>query len=111
MKAGDIAIYSIQQANGQFKNRPVLLLKEMPPFNDWLVCGISMQLQQEEKGFDHVIHIADPVYVQTGLKASSVIRLGFLDVIPRNSFPGSIGSIDTPLLKLLLKRLADHLVS
>ncbi len=111
MKAGDIALCSIQQANGQIKNRPVLLLKQMPPFNDWLVCGISTQLQQEQKGFDHVILNTDPIYSQTGLKSSSLIRLGFLDVIPKNSFPGSIGNIDIPLLKMLLKRLADHLLT
>ena len=109
MKAGDIAIFSIQQANGQFKNRPVLLLKQMPRFNDWLVCGISSQLHQEHKGFDHVILDDDPIYPQTGLKSSSVFRLGFLDVIPKNSLPGSIGNVDLATVKLLLKRLATHL--
>jgi mRNA interferase MazF len=111
MKVGDIAIFSIQQANGQFKNRPVLLLKPMPPFNDWLVCGISSQLHQEHKGFDHVILDNDPTYPQTGLKSSSVLRLGFLDVIPKNSLPGSIGEIDSATVKVLLKRLATYLLS
>jgi mRNA interferase MazF len=111
MKAGDIAIFAVQQANGQNKNRPVLLLKQMPPFNDWLVCGISSQLHQEHKGFDYVILDADAIYRQTGLKSSSVIRLSFLDVIPKNSLPGSIGSVDSATVKLLLKRLANHLLS
>jgi len=31
MKAGDIALAQLQQANGQHKLRPVLLLKQLPP--------------------------------------------------------------------------------
>ena len=111
MKAGDIAIVSIQQADGQIKRRPVLLLKEMPPYKDWLVCGISSQLHQEHKGFDYVILDTDPIYSKTGLKSSSVIRLGFLDVIPKASLPGSIGGIDDATIKLLLKRLSAYLIS
>lgn len=111
MKAGDIALFSIQQADGRPKSRPVLLLKEMPPYNDWLVCGISSQLHQESKGFDYVILDNSPNYNKTGLKSSSVIRLGFLDVIPKNSVPGSIGNIDPTTLKMLLERLAKHLLS
>jgi mRNA interferase MazF len=111
MKQGDIALFSVRQADGQFKNRPVLLLKKMPPFNDWLVCGVSSQLRQEHKGFDYVILDTDPIFVNTGLRGSSLVRLGFLDVIPQTAFPGSIGNIDESILKLLLKRLANHLQS
>ncbi|HKO80878.1 MAG TPA: type II toxin-antitoxin system PemK/MazF family toxin [Chitinophagaceae bacterium] len=111
MKQGDIALFSVRQANGQPKNRPVLLLKQMPPFNDWLVCGISSQLRQECKGFDYIILDTDLTYTATGLRGSSLIRLGFLDVIPQNAFPGSIGKVDETVLKLLLKRLANHLLS
>lgn len=110
MKPGDIALCPISQANGQVKNRPILLLKQMPPFNDWLVCGISTQLHQEHKDFDFIILDSNLIFSQTGLKASSLIRLGFLDVIPKYSIPGSIGSIDSSTLKLLLKRLADYLL-
>ena len=111
MKSGDIALLPIRQADGRTKNRPILLLKQLPPFNDWLVCGISTQLHQEQKGFDFVILDTDTIFSQTGLKGSSLIRLGFLDVFPTSSIPGSIGSIDSTTLKLLLKRLANHLLS
>ncbi len=111
MNPGDTALLSIRQADGRTKTRPILLLKQMPPFNDWLVCGISTQLHQEHKGFDFVVLDTDAIFAQTGLKGSSVIRLGFLDVIPTSSIPGSIGKIDPVTLKLLLNRLANHLLN
>lgn len=110
MQPGDIVLLSISQADGQVKNRPVLLLKKMPPFNDWLVCGISSQLKQESKGFDYVILESDSVFSQTGLKSASLIRLGFLAVFSQKSIPGSIGNIDNAILKILLKRLSNHLI-
>jgi mRNA interferase MazF len=81
----------------------------MPPFGDWLVCGISGQLHQEVKGFDVVVLDNDPHFVATGLRNSSVIRLGYLAVVPKKDIPGIIDAIDSGTLKLLLQRLVDHL--
>ena len=39
MNEGDIALAPLPQANGQIKNRPVVLLRRLPPFGDFLVCG------------------------------------------------------------------------
>ena len=47
MKEGDVALTPLPQADGQIKNRPVILLRQMPAFGDFLVCGISTQLHQE----------------------------------------------------------------
>lgn len=47
----DIVLVAIPQADGTLKNRPVLLLRRLPRFNDFLVCGISTQLTQEVKNF------------------------------------------------------------
>ena len=82
MKVGDIALAPLPQANGQLKNRPVVLLHQLPPFGDFLVCGISTQLQQCVAGFDERILVNDPEFAATGLKAASLIRLGFLAVLP-----------------------------
>jgi mRNA interferase MazF len=60
MNKGDIAKARLQQADGSFKIRPVLLLKQMPPFNDWLVCGISSQLRQFVPNFDILLDFAHP---------------------------------------------------
>ncbi len=82
MKAGDIVLTSIPQADGRLKNRPALLLCTMPSFDDALVCGISTQLRQEVVGFDEMIIRQDEDFVGSGLVADSLIRLGFLAVIP-----------------------------
>ena len=41
MKEGDIALVELIQSDGSSKLRPVLLLKILPKYNDYLVCGIS----------------------------------------------------------------------
>ncbi len=110
MKEGDVVLTPVPQANGQIKNRPALFLREMPPFNDALVCGISTRLQQQVAGFDEVIRRQDSDFSTSGLVADSLIRLGFLAVIPRNRIIGSIGSIATARHKRLLKNLGDHLI-
>ena len=46
MKEGDILITALRQADGTVKDRPVAFLRRMAPFQDFLVCGISTQLQQ-----------------------------------------------------------------
>jgi mRNA interferase MazF len=93
VKEGDIAICPLPQADGQIKNRPVVLLRQMPPFDDFLVCGISTQLQHLVAGFDEVISPVDPDYKGSGLKAASLIRLGYLAVLPAESLLGAIGSL------------------
>lgn len=64
MKKGDIALANLQQADGQRKLRPVLLLKQMAPFQDWLVCGISSQLRQAVSGLDEVIRTTDDAFLK-----------------------------------------------
>ena len=49
----------VAQADGQIKNRPVVLLRRLPPFGDFLVCGISTQLHQRVTGFDEEIAAGD----------------------------------------------------
>jgi len=110
MKAGEIVLMVMPQTDGVIKKRPVVLLKQMPPYNDWLVAGVSTQLHQEVAGFDFVIKDTDTGFSATRLKASSLIRLGFLDVTEEKSFRGTIGTIDTKTVKLLLERLANYLL-
>jgi mRNA interferase MazF len=45
MNEGDVIISRMPQANGQTKPRPAILLRQMPPFGDWLTCGVSSKLQ------------------------------------------------------------------
>lgn len=39
----------------------------MPPFNDWLVCGICTQIKQKVANFDVLISESDAEFETTGL--------------------------------------------
>jgi len=88
-----------------------LLLKKMPPFDDWLLCGISTQLKQRVEGFDRVLQEDANYFLQTGLQHTSLIRLGFLAVVPKSQIVGSIGEIPGEMLKELLQTLSDFIIS
>jgi mRNA interferase MazF len=109
MREGDVLLTGLKQADGSVKDRPVVFLRHMPPFQDFLVCGVSTQLQQAVVNFDEVITPADPDFRTSGLKAASVIRIGFLAVLPKSDFKGRIGRISTARHKRLLTALADYL--
>ncbi|MBI2485650.1 MAG: type II toxin-antitoxin system PemK/MazF family toxin [Deltaproteobacteria bacterium] len=110
MKEGDVILTPISQADGTVKNRPAVVLREMPRYRDFLVSGISTQLHQCVDGFDEVISPDDADFAASGLLSESLIRLGFLAVLSRKSIAGSIGSISSERHKRLLKRLGDYLV-
>ncbi|MEA5552630.1 type II toxin-antitoxin system PemK/MazF family toxin [Anabaena cylindrica UHCC 0172] len=110
MKEGNIILTPIPQANGEIKNRPALILKEMPKYQDFLVCGISNQLKQYISNFDEIISLDDDDFESSGLVSQSVIRLSFLTVIYRNSVIGSIGNISTERHQRLLENLSQFLI-
>ena len=93
MTERDVVLTPLPQADGLVKNRPAIILRGMPPRGDLLVCGVSTQLHHEVVGFDEVIRPGDVDFADSGLKAASLIRLGFLAVLPASSFTGAIGSI------------------
>lgn len=43
MRPGDVLLANLPQADGRAKDRPVLCLCMVPPFQDLLVCGITTQ--------------------------------------------------------------------
>jgi mRNA interferase MazF len=109
MKEGDVIVVPLPQADGIAKNRPAVVLREMPPFRDVLVCGVSTQLRHAAKDFDELISPGDVDFIASGLRTESLIRLGFLVVIPRSKIVGSIGAISSERHKRLLQRLSDYL--
>lgn len=111
MNEGDIALAPLPQADGQIKNRPVVLLRRLPPFGDFLVCGVSTQLHQRVADFDEVIEKADKEFPAAGLKAASLIRLGFLAVLPESALLGKIGLLPSERRQRLLANLCRHLGS
>ncbi len=109
MKQADIVLTPIPQTDGKVKNRPVAVLRKMPSHGDFLVCGISTQLHHRIPAFDEIISPEAPDFEASGLLSESLIRLGFLAVLPRKRLRGSIGSISSDRHERLLKTLSDYL--
>jgi mRNA interferase MazF len=59
------------------------LLRRLPAFGDFLVCGLNTQLHQRVAGFDENIAPADNEFAASGLKAASLIRFQGQKVICR----------------------------
>ena len=95
MREGDIVLSRIPQADGITKNRPAVLLRELPPFADFLVCGISSQLHQCVPAFDDIVTTADSDFA--GVLALSGIRSSGLDFRPCSRVPKSSASSDQSL--------------
>ena len=109
MKEGDVILASFPQADGQIKKRPAVALREIPPFADWLVCGVSTQLGRCIHGFDEIVQATDVDFRGSGLKQESLIRTGYWLTLPRSAIIGSIGAISMERHKRLLERLGDFL--
>jgi len=109
MKEGHIVLASFPQADGQLKDRPALVLRIVPLFNDLLVCNISTQLQHYIHDFDDLIASGDSDFKTSGLVRDSLIRPGQLLTQPRKAFRGSIGFISRERHLRLLARLGGFL--
>ena len=109
MTEGDIALTPLPQSDGRTKPRPAILLRQMPPFGDWLVCGVSTQLQHEVAGFDEMIGPSHSDFRRSGLKAASLIRLGYIAVLPAGQLLGVLGSISSERHQRLRQRLGAFL--
>ena len=109
MTEGAVALTPLPQADGRFKLRPAILLRRMPPFGDWLVCGVSSQLRQQVAGFDEIIEPSHADFARSGLKVASVIRLGFLTTMTADRLTGVLGSISQERHARLLERLSRFL--
>lgn len=109
MKEGNIILTTIIQADGRKKNRPALILRELPKYGDLLICGISTQLQQYVPDFDEIIRTEDTDFITSGLDKESLIRLAFLSVIRQQEAIGSIGEIGIDRHHRLLSNLSNYL--
>ena len=109
MKEGDVVLTAFEQADGKTKNRPAIVLRVMRPFGDLLICGISRQLRHRVADFDEIIAPTDSDFASSGLTDTSLIRLGFLALLPADEFLGDIGSISPERHSRLLRRLASYL--
>jgi mRNA interferase MazF len=111
MREGDVVIAQLQQADQKRKNRPAVILRTLPSYNDLLLCGISSRLQPCISDFDEMISPSDTDFSSSGLLTTSIVRLGFLSVLTKRSVVGSIGSIAPERHRRLLRNLGDYLTA
>jgi mRNA interferase MazF len=108
---GRVVIATLEQVDGQRKPRPAIVLRAMPPFGDLLVCGVSTQLHQRVPDFDEIIAQGDADFSTSNLRAASLIRLGYLVLIPMERIAGTIGAIAPERHERLLKTLSTYLTA
>ena len=108
-EAGQVVVFRFPQTDlEEGKLRPALLLGKLPgEYNDWLICMISSQTRQYIKGFDEIIQVNDTDFGESGLKVTSVIRVGRLAVVSGEILIGAIGQVSNPRLSRVKKHLSD----
>ena len=110
-KAGQVVVFRFPQTDlEEGKLRPALLLDKLPgEYDDWLICMISSQTHQYISGFDEIVNEDDKDFGESGLKVTSVIRVGRLAVVSGEILLGAIGQISSERLNRVKKHLADWL--
>jgi mRNA interferase MazF len=111
VKERDVILVPLPQSDGLRKPRPAIILKIVPPFGDYLVCGVSSQLRQQVPQFDDLIMQSDADFGMSGLRTDSLIRIGFLAIYTKDQVLGSIGEISVSRHRRLRLQLANFLVS
>src|SRR5256885_15130340 len=94
MEKGSVVLIEFPQSDGSYKSRPAVLLKEVDPYNDWLLCVVSTKIHNEIKGLDILLDVSHPDFRDTHLKMASLIRSAILYTIPTNFIKGKIGRAD-----------------
>lgn len=105
---GQIVLFRFPQTDqATAKLRPALVIRRLPgPHNDWLICMISSNLDQNVPDFDEVIIPNDVDFKDSGLKLSSLIRIGRLAVVDGDILIGKLGQIDAQRLLRIKQKLS-----
>jgi mRNA interferase MazF len=109
MKAGDVVTLSIRQSDGQRKIRPALLVKRVPPFDDWMVAPLSTQLRHAVPGIDMLIDRPHDDFAATGLRSDSIIRISQLQTVAKQEISGVIGVLPAGTFRHLLQQFSAWL--
>lgn len=110
-KAGQVVVFRFPQTDlEEGKLRPALLLGKLPgEYDDWLICMISSQTRQFISRFDEIVNESDDDFGESGLKVTSVIRIGRLAVVSGDILIGALGKISSERLNRVKKHLSDWL--
>ena len=108
-QAGQVVVLRFPQTDlEEGKLRPALLLGKLPgEYDDWLICMVSSQTRQYIAGFDELIQENDNDFGESGLKITSVIRVGRLAVVSGEILIGAIGQVSRERSSRVRKRLSD----
>ena len=87
-EAGQVVVFRFPHTDlEEGKLRPALLLGKLPGnYDDWLICMISSQTRQYVAGFDEIVQENDNDFGESGLKVTSVVRVGRLAVVSAEKF-------------------------
>jgi mRNA interferase MazF len=77
MREAQIILADLPIVGQGWKRRPALVLRQLPGYGDYLVCGLSSQLHQLVPGFGERLN-PDPT---NGLMMPSIVRLEYLFVV------------------------------
>ncbi len=110
-EAGQVVVFRFPQTDlEEGKLRPALLLGKLPgDYDDWLICMISSQTHQYIAGFDEIVQDNDVDFGESGLKITSVIRVGRLAVVSGETLLGAIGQVSVERLDRVKKNLSNWL--
>jgi mRNA interferase MazF len=110
---GQVVLFRFPQTDQQTgKLRPALIVRRLPGrYEDWLICMISSQLSQEIPGFDEIIISDDLDFKDSGLKMSSLVRIGRLAVVNPDILLGEIGRLNDARLSRIKEKLSKWIQS
>ena len=113
MRSGQISLIRFPQTDlAVGKLRPVLVLRRLPgKHKDWLICMISSQLRHQVEELDEIIQADEPDFISSGLKVTSLIRVGRLAVVDESLLLGSIGELSEVRVQKIKHRLGRWLAS
>ena len=105
---GQIVLFRFPQTDQTAgKLRPALVIRRLPgQHNDWLICMISSNLDQEVPEFDEVITPDDFDFKESGLKVASLIRIGRIAVVDGDILLGKLGQIHAQRLLRIRHKLS-----
>jgi mRNA interferase MazF len=106
---GQIVLFRFSQAELSDGNlRPTWLLSVVPgPHEGWLICMVSSQVRQRIDGFDELVEEDDDVFVRSGLKVMSPIRVSRVAVVEGEVPEARIGTIGPERMNRIPTRLAE----
>jgi mRNA interferase MazF len=108
-QAGQVVIFRFPKTDlEEGKFRPALLLGKLPgEYDDWLICMVSSQTRHYVAGFDEMVQESDSDFAESGLKVTSVIRVGRLAVVSGEILLGAIGQVSNERLRRIKTHLTD----